>query len=60
MIYHTSSSSCRATSTDIPDPLSTLLPIVHRFWQILWATSRIITELLYVGSSWSPCFCSDM
>ena len=25
-----SSSSCRATSSDIPDPLSLLLPIVHR------------------------------
>ena len=28
-----SSSSWYATSTDIPDPLSPLLPIVHRFWQ---------------------------
>ena len=28
-----SSSSCRAASTDIPDPLSPHLPIVHRFWQ---------------------------
>ena len=27
-----SSSSCRAASTDIPDPLSPLLPIVHRLW----------------------------
>ena len=27
---HTSSSSYRAGSTDIPDPLSPLLPIVHR------------------------------
>ena len=25
-----SSSSCRAGSTDIPDPLSPLLPFVHR------------------------------
>ena len=25
-----SSSSCRVGSTDIPDPLSPLLPIVHR------------------------------
>ena len=55
----TSSSSCHATSTDIPDPLSLLL-IVHPFWQVLRATSRILTELLYVGSSWSPCFCSAM
>ena len=44
-------SSCRAASTDIPDPLSPLLPFVHRFWPVLRATSRILTELLYVGSS---------
>ena len=28
--YISSSSSCRAGSTDIPDPLSPLFPIVHR------------------------------
>ena len=55
-----SSSSCRAISTDIPDPLSPLLPIVHCFLQVLRATPRILTELLYVGSSWSPCFCLAM
>ena len=55
-----SSSSCYATNTDIPDPCSPLLHIVHRFWQVLWATSRIFTELLYVGSSRSPCPCLDM
>ena len=59
-ISSSSSSSCRATSTDIPDSLSPLLPIVHRFWQVLRATSRILTELLYVCSSWSPCFCLAM
>ena len=37
------SSSCRAESTDIPDPLSSLLPIVHRLWQVFRATSRILT-----------------
>ena len=37
------SSSCRAASTDIPDPLSPLLPIIHRLWQVFWATSRILT-----------------
>ena len=31
--YISSSSSCCAASTDIPDPLSPLLPFVHRFWQ---------------------------
>ena len=38
-----SSSSSRAASTDIPDPLSPLLPIVHRLWQVFRATSRILT-----------------
>ena len=32
--YTSSSSSCRAGSTDIPDPLSPLFPIVHRLWQV--------------------------
>ena len=50
-------SSCRAASTDITDPFSPLLPIVHRLWQAFRATSRILTELLNVCSSWSSCFC---
>ena len=37
-----SSSSCHATSLDIPDPLSPLFPIVHRLWQVFRATSRIL------------------
>ena len=37
------SSSSHAASTDIPDPLSPLLPIVHRLWQVFRATSRILT-----------------
>ena len=49
-------SSCRATSTDIPDPLSPFLPIVHRLRQVFRATSRILTQLLNVCSSWSSCF----
>ena len=53
-------SSCRAISMDIPDPLSSLLPIVHWFGQILRVTSRIGTELLYVGSSWSSCLFTSM
>ena len=52
------SSSCCTISTDIPDPFSPPLPIIHCFWQVLRNTPRILTELLYVGSSWSPCFCS--
>ena len=38
-----SSSSCRAASTDIPDPLSPLLHIVHRLRQVFRATFRILT-----------------
>ena len=53
-------SSCRAIIIDIPDPLSSPLPIVHFFWQVFRVTSRIGTELLYVGSSWSSCLCSYM
>ena len=34
---------CRAASTCIPDPLSTLLPIVHHLWQVIRSTSRILT-----------------
>ena len=37
------SSSCRAGSTDIPDPLSPLFPIVHRLRQVFRTTSRILT-----------------
>ena len=55
-----SSSSYRATSTDIPDPLSPLLPVVHHFYQVLSGTSRMLTELLYVGSSWSHSFCEGV
>ena len=29
-----------------------------RIRQVLWATPRILTKLLCVGSSWSPCICS--
>ena len=58
LIVSSSSSSCRSSSTDIPDPLSPLLPIVHRLWQVFMATSHILTELLYVCSSRSSCFCS--
>ena len=55
-IYIYISSSSRATSTDIPDPLSPLLPIVLHFWQVLRAISCILSELLYVGLHWLPCF----
>ena len=38
-----SSSSCRAASTDIPDPLSPLLPITHRLRQVFKVTSCVLT-----------------
>ena len=56
----TPSSPCHAFSTDISDPLSPHLPIVHCFQQVVKATSLIGTELLYVGSSWTSCLCSSM
>ena len=37
-----SSSSCRATSTDIPDPYRSS-PLVHHLWKVFRATSRILT-----------------
>ena len=37
------SSSCRAVSTNIPDPLSPLLPIIHRLWQVFRVTSCVLT-----------------
>ena len=49
-----------AISTDIPDPLSPPILIVHCFRQVFRVTSRIGTELLYVGSCWSSCLCSSM
>ena len=55
-----SSSSCCTISTDLPDPLPLPYSIVHRFRQVLKVKSRICTELLYVGSSWSSCLCSSM
>ena len=55
-----SSSSCRAISTDISEPLSPLLLIVHCFWQVFQATSSICTEVLHVCSSWTSCFYSSL
>ena len=55
-----SSSSCRAVSMDITEPLSTAVSIVHRFWEVFQVTSCIGTELLYIGSCWSSSFFSSM
>ena len=59
-IYLPSSSSCRAISTDIPDHFSPPSFIALCFRQVVRATPRIGTKLLYVGSSWSSCLCSSM
>ena len=51
-----SSSSSRATSMDIPDPLSPPLPIVHHLWQVFRATSAEcmfeLVVLLLPGHMW--------
>ena len=54
-----SSSSC-TISTDIPDPFSTPFSIVHCFRHFFRAASRIDTELLYIGFSWSSCLFTSM
>ena len=58
--YYSSSSSRRAIRTDILDPLSSPLSIVHCLQQVFRFTSGIGTELLYVDSSWSSCLYSSM
>ena len=56
LISSSSSSSCRTISTNSPDPLSSPLPIVHRYRQVLRATSCIYTELLYGRTAFvRPC-----
>ena len=59
--YMYKKSSCLTIRPDLPDPLPPPpLSIVHRFRVVSKATSCIGTELLYIGSSWSSCFCSSM
>ena len=43
-----SSSSCCAGSTDIPDPLLPLFPIVHRLWQGYIPNLHIAAEWMFV------------
>ena len=57
MVFTSSSSSCHAASTDLPDPLSPPVSVVHCAREIFKTTSCIGTELLYIGSS---CLCSSM
>ena len=58
-IYIYISSRCTA-SRDIPDPLSPPFHIIHCFRLVFRVTSRIGTELLYVGSRLLSCLCSSM
>ena len=53
------SSSCRAASTDLPDPLLPPVSIIHCSQDVFNAIYSIDTELLYRGSSWSSCLCSS-
>ena len=55
-----SSSSCRTTSTGLPDPLSPPTLIIHHSRSVFKAPSCIGTELLYISSSWSSCLCLSM
>ena len=41
---------------EYPWPFLAISPYRSPLPQVLWATPRILTELLYVGSSWSPRF----
>ena len=52
--------SYRTANTDLPDPLSPAVSIVHCSWKIFKSTSCIGTELMYIGSSWLSCLCSSM
>ena len=64
------SSSCRVASTDIPDSLSLLLPIVHRLWQVYPHITAEYMFLLLPGHMWGsigvhhlwarPCFSSSV
>ena len=54
------SSSCRTASTDLSDPFSPPVSIVHRSREVFQAISCIGTELLYIGSSWSSYLCLSM
>ena len=54
-----SSSSCHAANTDLPESLSSSFTIVHCSWEVFKATYYIGTEVFYIGSSWSSCLCSS-
>ena len=53
-----SSLSCHAASTDLPDHHSLPISIVHRSREVFQAFC-IGAELLYIGSNWSSCLYSS-
>ena len=59
IIISSSSSSMSPASTDLPDPLSPPVSIIHRSREVFKVISFIGTESLYIGSSWSSCLCSS-
>ena len=50
----------RIACMNLPDPLSTPVSIDHRSRQVFQATLLIITELWWIGSTWSSNLCSSM
>ena len=52
-----SSSSCCAADTDLPNPLLPPISTVHHSRTVFQATSGISTELLYIGSCWLSSLC---
>ena len=54
------SSSCRAASTDIPEPLSPLFPIIHRLRQVFRLHPVSSHSCCYVSSCWSSYFCTSI
>ena len=47
-------------TTDLPDPLSSPVSIIHRSRQVFQATSCIGIELLYISSTLSSCLCEGV
>ena len=58
--YVSSSSSSRASSTNLHDPISSSVSIVHRSRKVFQAISCVGIELLYISSISSPFLCSSM
>ena len=57
---YVSPSLCHAVRTDLLDPFSPPVSIVHRFREGFQATTCMGTEMLYIGYNWSSYICSSM